>query len=66
MEPHCFSCIKWQGSKHLGHLPLFAQEYEQGAGSEVEQSGLELELIWDAVVAGSSLKHRVTVPALFI
>lgn len=38
----------------LGHFLLSSQAHLQGTGRKAEQLGLELALIWDVSVAGSS------------
>lgn len=37
---------EFRGPTYVGHLLLLSQMRKQGAGSEVDQSGLEPELIW--------------------
>lgn len=52
----------WQRSKYSGHLPLPSQAPQQGAGSKVEQPGLEFVLMWDPGVTGGGLTHSAITP----
>lgn len=60
------SSTREQEPKNLGHLVLLSQVLMlmQRAGLEVEQLGLEPAPIWAASIAGGSLTHYATMPAL--
>lgn len=48
------------GAQALGSAPAASQSHRQGAGSEVELPGLELQLTCTTGVKGSGLTHYTT------
>lgn len=59
LELHLGLLHGWQGPKHLCQLLLLSQIHEQGAGWEVEYSGLELEPTWDSGITGMAFVLNV-------
>lgn len=51
--------------KYFGHLRLLSQAYWQGTGSQVEQLGLELLPVLDALCCKEFLALLHTMPGLF-